>query len=332
MRRIKSTMRHLGSVALLISLTSLGLNGEYIVVDEDFTDPPNQLDATVWSVSSFGGGSTRLVSGGQLRLRSQGWAHFNNITLNDAGLNFFEREHTVSVSLEGLAEPNWEIEPLVEQASSRDGYNLAFHRRELYFVMGPASNWNEYVDWDEKYYQWEGFGFSIRWELVSEDPRVGAIFLRSDNPDTGIDKWELSAFPTNLNFTVNGSGFLIELEGAEFVSTGANVMTGDHTLDNSAWDDRYYFMTVLHQYAMDTGYFSEVNLKSVLITAESPPPGPVLWAGFDILEDSWVDTREMLGMLYIGLSPWVFSENMQRWIYLPEDYVTEEGAWWSGYR
>lgn len=324
-------MRCLGGVALSISLTSLVLNGEYVVVDEGFTDPPNQLDASVWSVSSFGAGSTRLVSGGQLRLRSQGWAHYNNITLNDSRLNFFEREHTVSVGLEGIAEPNWETEPL-ERAKEREGYTLDFHRRELYFVIGPASDWNEFRDWDQEYYQWEGFSFSVRWELVSEDPWAGAIFLRSDNPDTGIDKWELSAFPTNLSYTVDDIGFFIELEGANFVSTGANTMTGVHTLDNSAWDDRYYFMTVLHQYAMSTDFFSEVKLNSILITAESPPPGPVSWAGFDIIEDSWVDTGEMLGMLHIGLAPWVFSDNMQRWIYLPEDNVLDGGAWWSGYR
>lgn len=319
------------TAAVFVCFLGNATGNPYIAVFEDFTSPPNQIDSTVWSTSSFGSGSTRVVDDGQLTMATRGWAHFNAITTIRSDLNFLAREHTVSVVMEGLAEPDWETEPLIEDARDRDGYALDFHRRELYFVIGPASSWNEYVDWDNEYYRWEGFGFSIRWELTSEDPREGSVFLRSDNPDTGIQKLELTGFPSGISFTVNDSAFQFVLDGADFLQTGLNTLSGTHALSNLS-QDRLHFMTVLHQYAMDRDVSGQVTFESIVITASAPPPGPVSWAGYDILEDDWVDTGEMLGFLYIGNAPWVFSESMQRWIYLPESHVFSQGAWWATYR
>jgi hypothetical protein len=51
------------------------------------------------------------------------------------------------------------------------------------------------------------------------------------------------------------------------------------------------------------------------------------WAGFEIDENGWVDTGSWLGAINVTHGPWVWSELLGKYIYLPVENVTEAGAW-----
>lgn len=50
------------------------------------------------------------------------------------------------------------------------------------------------------------------------------------------------------------------------------------------------------------------------------------WAGFEV-QDGYVSTGDFMGWLFVSRDPWVFSTALNKWIYLPEDYVREGGGW-----
>lgn len=52
-----------------------------------------------------------------------------------------------------------------------------------------------------------------------------------------------------------------------------------------------------------------------------------VWAGFAVNQDGWVDTGDWMGWLYVGYAPWVWSQPLETFIYLPEESVSESGAW-----
>jgi octaheme c-type cytochrome (tetrathionate reductase family) len=51
------------------------------------------------------------------------------------------------------------------------------------------------------------------------------------------------------------------------------------------------------------------------------------WAGYPVSPAMGVDTGSWLGWLSVEFAPWVFSYSMEKYIYLPEELVTENGAW-----
>lgn len=63
------------------------------------------------------------------------------------------------------------------------------------------------------------------------------------------------------------------------------------------------------------------------------PPGTggggETWAAWsDSTVDGWVDTGSFLGVIYFGTNDgWIYVQSLSKWIYLPESYVTAEGAW-----
>ncbi len=315
----KPPIRHSTLVAAVAALSVLPMAASatepYAVLHDDFTNPPNALNTNIWARSGVFT-PVHIVSDGQLTMRSAGWAHHATITSVMNTFNFFESEYTVEATLVDLTEPDWDAHPIDERG-----------RREVYFILGPAATWDEYRDWDGQYYQFEGFAFSLRWQVTSlDEPASGGLFLHSDNEATGIGNPGLSNLPTGISYTVDASTFTIELEGATFVDTGLSSLSGTHSLDDTEWDDRYYFMVVLHQYALDVNVPGDVVFDSITVFGE-PPPAPTEWAGYEILDDSWIDTGAWLGYLNVALSPWIYSDRMQRWIYLPEDHVFAYGAW-----
>jgi hypothetical protein len=53
---------------------------------------------------------------------------------------------------------------------------------------------------------------------------------------------------------------------------------------------------------------------------------PTEWAGYAIDESGWVDTGAFMGMVY-PLGDFVYALDLGQWIYLPESFVVEGGAW-----
>lgn len=72
------------------------------------------------------------------------------------------------------------------------------------------------------------------------------------------------------------------------------------------------------------GYNTDFMVDNVSIS--TAVPGAATWAGYEITED-YVDTGSFMGWLGIADDPWVWSVSIGRFIYLPEAYVGETGAW-----
>lgn len=52
------------------------------------------------------------------------------------------------------------------------------------------------------------------------------------------------------------------------------------------------------------------------------------WAGFPINEEQMVDTGiNFLGLIHIEDTPWIRCESLGIWLYLPEENVSQQGAW-----
>ena len=73
---------------------------------------------------------------------------------------------------------------------------------------------------------------------------------------------------------------------------------------------------------MDSGSIYFENIEGYILGT-----GPTTWAGYDINPDGIVDTGDWMGFLYVLNAPYVYSYDLQNWIYLPEEMVTESGSW-----
>jgi hypothetical protein len=73
------------------------------------------------------------------------------------------------------------------------------------------------------------------------------------------------------------------------------------------------------------GYNTDVKIDN--ITIEAPGSGGDTWAGFEIIDGRYVDTGTFLGFLDITSGVWPYSFSLNKYIYLPEEFVSESGAW-----
>lgn len=55
--------------------------------------------------------------------------------------------------------------------------------------------------------------------------------------------------------------------------------------------------------------------------------GDVTWAGYPVDEGGNVDTTPWMGFINVAAGEWVWSYSLGKWIYLPEEFVSESGAW-----
>ena len=66
---------------------------------------------------------------------------------------------------------------------------------------------------------------------------------------------------------------------------------------------------------------------SRLLVVSCEVVGGEKWAGYDLVGGEYVDTTDWFGWLNIAADPYVYSESLTQWIFLPEDQVTVDGAW-----
>jgi hypothetical protein len=57
----------------------------------------------------------------------------------------------------------------------------------------------------------------------------------------------------------------------------------------------------------------------------NPPANP--WDIFGVDQSGWTDTGDWLGQLNVNERPWVWSHNMQKYLYIPDGSVSMGGAW-----
>ena len=73
---------------------------------------------------------------------------------------------------------------------------------------------------------------------------------------------------------------------------------------------------------MDSGSIYFENLDGYILGT-----GPTTWAGYDIDAQGIVDTGTWMGFLYVGQAPYIYSYDLQNWLYMPEELITAEGTW-----
>lgn len=74
------------------------------------------------------------------------------------------------------------------------------------------------------------------------------------------------------------------------------------------------------------GYNTDVKIDNVRIVTVGEGNGDT-WAGWPIIDGTFVDTGSFLGFLEISADPWQWSYDLNRYIFLPESSVTGSGGW-----
>ncbi|MCD8481189.1 MAG: hypothetical protein LR015_00020 [Verrucomicrobia bacterium] len=77
----------------------------------------------------------------------------------------------------------------------------------------------------------------------------------------------------------------------------------------------------------DEGHTYSVSVADIQIAVASTGEGggDNSWAGFPIV-DGWVDTGDWLGWLYVEYAPWIYSQILNNFLYIPEE-PSAHGVW-----
>ena len=67
-------------------------------------------------------------------------------------------------------------------------------------------------------------------------------------------------------------------------------------------------------------------MDNLTITADDGGSGST-WAGYAVDELGWTDTTPWLGWINVSQGDYVWSVTLGKYIYLPEDFVGDSGAW-----
>jgi hypothetical protein len=76
------------------------------------------------------------------------------------------------------------------------------------------------------------------------------------------------------------------------------------------------------RFEMVTGAESSANVTVAIDNIEVTGPQvdpPGTWKGYDLVDDAWVDNVGQLGWINVVNDPWLWSDNLGEWVYLPED-------------
>ena len=55
--------------------------------------------------------------------------------------------------------------------------------------------------------------------------------------------------------------------------------------------------------------------------------GGTTWAGFEVDAEGFANTGDWMGWVYVNEAPYIFSYNLDKYVYIDEAAVTENGAW-----
>jgi hypothetical protein len=61
--------------------------------------------------------------------------------------------------------------------------------------------------------------------------------------------------------------------------------------------------------------------------AASSGGGDGSYAGFDLIDGTFVDTGDWMGFLYVADAPWLFSYSLNAWVFMDEPAADAPGAW-----
>lgn len=304
----------LGVATALLTSSILATTASAILLSDDFSG--NSLNTNIWYKTDSGGGNDILSFGdGSITISTLGASRHNSIRSKEDRFNFHQNPITVEVEIIDYPEPDpWST---ASYLWSSLWFNLGAATTSANARSMPASE--------------KGFAFALNWrppnEEVSQNFFIGGEFNTIGNNDT-----LLSAVPTSIVFTVDSENYWITVDDAEFMEgefAGTSTMTGSHGLEEYALEEYKLLIGVQSRGSNQPMISAKLGSVTVLGTLGDTDIPPTEWAGFPINEDNWVNTGDWMGSLYIGERPWVFSDRIHRWIYLPEGNVAEDhrGVW-----
>ena len=173
---------------------------------------------------------------------------------------------------------------------------------------------------------------TISWEPFLEGQ--GTIELADGTIPRGsievwIDYWDdtegsLTAWShlelTNLN----------EFEGLPATQTSVTIPAGTLTKSTNGYTVDIFFLRVdSYEDASSVNGATVIHLRSMdtLLDIWPQQPQGSPWEGFPQLQDNWIDAGNWLGYLNVEHAPWVYSQNEQDYLYIPDNAVFAEGAW-----
>jgi hypothetical protein len=111
------------------------------------------------------------------------------------------------------------------------------------------------------------------------------------------------------------------LSDFEITTTMPDVAVNDNLLVvqigfeiNTFWDDGAG--------AMDSGTIYFENIEAYVVGEAAPQ-----WNGFDVDENGWADTGAWMGMVNVAADPWIWSNDLTKYLYIPTEGTGNDGAW-----
>lgn len=122
-----------------------------------------------------------------------------------------------------------------------------------------------------------------------------------------------------VGIPADGLGFAITSSGADYVSFRDSAL-------GSATVDQIGFVSATADAGVDW-YFSNMFIMTGDSISDEGNGGSEGWYGYDVPGNHWVDTGAWMGLVYVANDPWIYSLDLQNWVYISADGVGEAGAW-----
>jgi hypothetical protein len=173
-------------------------------------------------------------------------------------------------------------------------------------------------------------GFNLRFMIYDDSTTVGQPFT-----GTRAVRLDLDNGGRILN---NGSGEPLAFTGTSWHSIEITTNLANNTYDLvheieggsvSTFTDLPFNSPVTNVARVWIGDLSgaanqaEFIFDNISVTVQ----GATTWADYDIGENGWVDTTPWLSWINVSAGDYIWSASLNKYIYLPESFVSEAGAW-----
>lgn len=173
------------------------------------------------------------------------------------------------------------------------------------------------------------------WPTIFEtgDVIVFKGVARSTKSGTDVSDVVTRAFIKTLGYNEQGWEFQVKNEYSDFHDLGPteeafelSITYPDITEDDSLQVIQLG-LEITTEYdgeAMDSGTIEFRDLEGYV---EGGGGEPTLWMGYEVDADGYADTGDHMGKVYVEHAPWVYVQEMGRYVYLPDTGNTGPGTW-----
>ncbi len=131
--------------------------------------------------------------------------------------------------------------------------------------------------------------------------------------------------PITVTATVNMDDGTVVM-AVDSPESGISTSVGPLPLQNYEPGDPFTGLGITSNFSVERSSSSDyIEFGEIRVTG--PEVAVELWAGYEVDQDGWIDTGDFMGQLNVELDPWIWSSELERWIYMSEENVTDTGAW-----